>query len=111
MKRNRLVHHPDPIARSLDLAGDAWTLMILWVAGRGVNRFDDFKSEVRIPASTLAGRLRRLVAEGFFVRRRYRNYPPRYEYLLTDAGLDFQAVLSALSGWAHRNSSTTPPHA
>lgn len=109
MKRQRLVDHSAPIARGATLAGDVWTLMILWAAGRGVNRFDDFLTEVRIPSSTLAGRLKHLVAEGFFERRRYRSFPPRYEYVLTDLGRDFQTVLAALSDWTRRNFGGAPP--
>ena len=90
------------IARAVQDAGDAWTLMILRNALLGARRFQDFEEQLDAPPTTLARRLRALTERGFFVRRAYEAHPPRDEYELTDKGREFLPVLLALAVWGGR---------
>ena len=91
------------IARTLEIVGERWTLLVLREAFLGTRRFDDFQKELGIARNVLQARLERLVEEGVLERRRYQERPPRYAYRLTDAGRDLLPVLIALMGWGDRH--------
>ncbi|MBI2765607.1 MAG: helix-turn-helix transcriptional regulator [Chloroflexi bacterium] len=90
------------IARSLDIVGERWTMLILREAFRGVRRFDAFLS-LGIARNVLADRLQTLVEQGIFERRLYQTNPERFEYRLTEKGVDFFPVLMALMQWGDRH--------
>jgi DNA-binding HxlR family transcriptional regulator len=92
------------IARTLEVVGERWTLLVLREALAGTRRFDDFQSELGIARNVLQTRLTRLVEDGVLERRLYQERPQRYEYVLTTAGRDLLPVLIALMRWgdAHR---------
>jgi DNA-binding HxlR family transcriptional regulator len=98
MKHTSLADLPCPVARSLDVIGEWWTLLIIRDAFLGARRFDDFKA-TGIADNILAARLRRLCAEGLLERERYQTRPDRYEYLLTEKGRALGPVLAALRHW------------
>jgi DNA-binding HxlR family transcriptional regulator len=87
-----------PAARTLDVVGEWWTLLIVRDALRGARRFDDFK-QTGISDNILAARLKRLVEAGIFERSRYQQRPDRYEYLLTAKGRALGPVVAALRDW------------
>ncbi len=101
MQRASLAALPCPIARTLDLVGEWWTLLIIRDALRGARRFDDFKA-TGIADNVLSARLKRLTAAGVFKRRRYQTRPDRYEYLLTEKGRTLGPVVLALRAWGKR---------
>jgi DNA-binding HxlR family transcriptional regulator len=86
----------------MDLLGDWWTPLVLRECFYGIRRFDEFQEQLGIPRTTLAERLRRLVAEGLLEKRAYQNEPVRYEYVLTEMGADFWSVLLAMTRWGDR---------
>jgi len=94
------------IARSLEVLGEKWTLLILREAFRGRTRFSDFRDALGVARDILAARLTVLVDNGVMTKRAYRdeNAREREEYVLTDAGRDLRPVLAALTEWgdAHR---------
>ena len=92
-----------PVGRGLARAGDAWSMLILRDAGLGRTRFDDFQKSLGIAPNILTRRLATLVEAGMLERRRYSERPPRDEYVLTEAGLDYLPVLQALGGWARKH--------
>ena len=92
-----------PIARSLERVGEWWSILILREAGYGTTRFDDFQRRLEIAPNMLTRRLNALVEEGLLARRQYSDRPPRFEYVLTDAGRDFRPVLWALLAWGNRH--------
>jgi len=61
------------LARSFELIGDRWTLLILRSALYGVRRFDDFQADLDVPRSVLSNRLAALVESGIMERREYRE--------------------------------------
>lgn len=92
-----------PIAGTLDIVGDRWTLLVVRDLLRGRRRFAELKDSVEgIPGSVLSDRLKSLEREGIVVRRIYSNHPPRAEYVLTPKGHDLGPVVGALSRWGEQ---------
>ncbi len=94
---------PCPIARSLAFAGDAWSLLILRDAHAGLTRFDQFRKSLGIAPTILTRRLANLTEEGLLEKQRYSEHPPREEYLLTQAGVDFLPVLFIIGAWGRKH--------
>jgi DNA-binding HxlR family transcriptional regulator len=93
-----------PVASTLDLVGDRWTLLVVRDLLRGKTRFNELRESVEgIPASVLSDRLRVLERQGALVRRQYSDHPPRNEYLLTAKGHDLGVVVGALSQWGEKH--------
>jgi DNA-binding HxlR family transcriptional regulator len=102
VRRKSLADLECPIARSLDLVGDAWTLLILRDALLGATRFQDFQERLGMPPSTLTRRLGQLTEQGLLARRVYEHSPARERYELTEKGADLAPVLLVLSSWGNR---------
>lgn len=96
---------PCPIANTLDLLGDRWSLLVVRDAMFfGKRRFGEFaRSTDGIPTNILADRLRRLEESGILERIPYRKRPPRYEYRLTRKGKELFPVLREMALWAGRH--------
>ena len=94
-----------PIARSLDVLGEKWTLMVVRDALAGATRFSEFQTSLGLPRDVLADRLDTLVQAGVLIRRPYKpeSGRTRDEYVLTPAGQELSLVLMALGDWAKRN--------
>lgn len=103
MKRKSFGEMQCPIARSLERVGEWWSMLILRDAALGLTRFDQFQESLGIAPNMLARRLKGLVEAGLLERRRYSDRPPRYEYKLTQAGIDFRPVLWAFVAWGNRH--------
>jgi DNA-binding HxlR family transcriptional regulator len=95
-------HQVCSIARSLELIGDRWTLLIVRDAFRDVHRFDDFRARLGVAHNVLSDRLSRLTEAGVLERRRYQERPDRYDYHLTRQGKDLWPVLMSLLLWGDR---------
>ena len=102
MDKENSCDNPCPIARSLAVAGDAWSILILRDAHAGLTRFDQFRKSLGIAPTMLTRRLAALTEEGLLEKRRYSEHPPREEYLLTDAGRDFLPVLFMIGAWGRQ---------
>jgi DNA-binding HxlR family transcriptional regulator len=87
------------VARTLDVVGDKWTLLVLRDAFYGVRRFEDFTRDLGIARNVLTDRLGRLVDVGVLERRQYEQHPPRFEYRLTAKGRDLLPVLLTMMHW------------
>jgi DNA-binding HxlR family transcriptional regulator len=102
MSRTDTSDWPCTIARSANVLGDAWNLLIMRQACRGARRFDDFRSGLGIGRGILAAHLKELVDEGLLVREPYQERPPRDEYRLTDKGRDVYPILAAMAAWGDK---------
>jgi DNA-binding HxlR family transcriptional regulator len=91
------------VARTLEVVGERWTLLILRDAFLGVRRFADFAASLGIARNVLQDRLSRLVAEGVLERVPYQERPLRHEYRLTARGIDLWPVLVALMQYGDRH--------
>src|SRR4051794_29259778 len=90
------------IARSLAVAGEPWSPLVLRDVFIGVNRFDDIQRDLGISRKVLAERLKHLIDAGMLVRRPYSERPVRHEYGLTEMGVQFVDVLMAMVAWGDR---------
>jgi DNA-binding HxlR family transcriptional regulator len=89
-----------PVACTLDLLGDRWTLLVVRDLMRGKRRFAELvASPEGIPTNILANRLKRLVFAGVVSSRRYSLHPLRVEYELTPKGKDLRPVMRAMVEW------------
>jgi DNA-binding HxlR family transcriptional regulator len=102
MRRTKTSDWPCTIARSADVLGDHWNLLIIRQACLGTRRFDDFQAALGTGRNILSQRLGRLVEEGLLTRVSYQDNPPRFEYRLTQKGRDVYPVLAAMAAWGDR---------
>jgi DNA-binding HxlR family transcriptional regulator len=102
VKRTDTSAWPCTVARSADVLGDHWNLLLIRQACLGMRRFNDFQAALGIGRNILATRLARLVDEGIFAKVPYQDSPARYEYRLTDKGRDVYPILAALAAWGER---------
>jgi DNA-binding HxlR family transcriptional regulator len=87
------------VARTLDVVGEWWTLLIIRDALRGAARFDEFRDSLGMARGVLSSRLHKLVDQGILSRQQYSEHPPRYEYTLTEKGRALAPVINALMTW------------
>jgi DNA-binding HxlR family transcriptional regulator len=97
------------VARSLEVVGERWTLLIIRDAFLGLRRFEQFQENLGIARNVLTDRLNRLVDEGILERVPYSERPARYEYRLTQKGRDLNIALAGLRQWGDRYLSEKPP--
>lgn len=90
------------VARTLSVIGDRWTLLIVRDSFLGLRRFADFQKDLRMTRHRLAARLKKLVDDGILARVQYQDRPRRYEYRLTEKGIDLYPVVVALLRWGDR---------
>jgi DNA-binding HxlR family transcriptional regulator len=101
-----------PVACTLDVLGDKWSLLVVRDVMRGKKRYAEFlESPEGIPTNILADRLKRLAARGVLRSHRYSAHPPRVEYLLTDKGEDLRPIVRAMAEWGvrHEGGRMPPP--
>jgi DNA-binding HxlR family transcriptional regulator len=90
------------IARTLAVAGEPWSPLIIRDVWVGIRRFDELQRDLGISRKVLTERLTSLVGDEVLERRQYSERPPRHEYVLTAKGLEFTEVLMAMSAWGDR---------
>jgi DNA-binding HxlR family transcriptional regulator len=97
------------VARTVEVLGDRWTLLVLRDVFNGIRRFDDISAHLGVARDVLTKRLAALVAEGLVKRVPYQEpgARTRYEYRLTDAGRELRPVLLALLEWGDRHRAGT----
>lgn len=92
-----------PIASTLDLVGDKWSLIIVRDMVTGKKRFGEFMASPEgIKTNILTSRLRRMEEVGLVARRAYQANPQRFEYLLTERGQALLPVLQEMCRWANK---------
>jgi len=93
-----------PVARTLDVIGERWTLLILRdLFRKGPRRFQDLQESLAgVAPNTLSARLKDLEVRGIVARRLYSEHPPRLEYQLTEKGRTLGPVMKALRDWGQK---------
>jgi DNA-binding HxlR family transcriptional regulator len=97
------------IARTLEIVGERWTLLIVREALLGRRRFEDFLENLGIARNVLTNRLTLLVDNGVFERVRYQERPARYEYRLSPKGRDLGVVVVGLMQWGDKYEAAEGP--
>jgi DNA-binding HxlR family transcriptional regulator len=93
-----------PVAKSLELVGDRWTLLIVRDLLGGTRRFQDLAaSQKGIAPAMLSGRLKRMESHGLVTREFYSEHPPRARYTLTERGRGLGWVVGALAAWGSQH--------
>jgi DNA-binding HxlR family transcriptional regulator len=87
------------IAGALEVVGERWSLLIVRNVFLGLRRFDQIQDNLQIARNVLQTRLARLVEQGVLERSLYQERPARYEYRLTEKGLDLWPTIVALMQW------------
>ena len=89
------------IGAAVKIIGERQTFLVLREAFNGVRRFDDMQHRTAMPRQVLSDRLARLVDEGVLGKVAYQDSGQRrrYEYRLSDKGLDLYPLLVALMAW------------
>jgi DNA-binding HxlR family transcriptional regulator len=111
MLGNRYANQTCSIAATLEVVGERWSLLIVRNVLLGLRRFEQIQENLGIARNVLQSRLSRLVEEGVLERRAYQERPPRFEYRLTEKGLDLWPTIVSLMQWGdrHAGSPAGPP--
>ena len=99
MRWNRLEDEACSVARTVSVIGDRWTLLILRDCFLRVRRFEEFQARLGVTRPILASRLRKLVKDFVLAKVPYQERPLRYEYRLTQKGLDLYPIVMAIVHW------------
>ena len=92
-----------PVARTLDILGDRWTMLVVRDLFLGQSKFGDMLESLEgISPNLLADRLKRLEQQDIVRRAFYSDHPPRAEYCLTEKGQDLMPVVRAMAEWGIR---------
>ena len=102
MKWEEIGDQPCSVARTLSVLGDRWTMLILRNAFMGIRRFDDFQRSLGLTRHVLSERFKRLVEHGVLIKVPYVERQERFEYQLTDKGLDLYPLILAMVQWADK---------
>lgn len=108
----RLPRSNCPIATTLDLVGDRWSLIIIRDMMNGKSRFGDFlKSPEHITTNVLTDRLAVMEQMKLVRKTPYQRKPLRFDYVLTERGMSLLPVLQEICRWANRHfpKTRTPP--
>jgi DNA-binding HxlR family transcriptional regulator len=100
--RHRFCDENCSVARTLEIVGDWWTLLVVREAFAGTRRFADFEANLDISKNVLTKRLEHLVHHGVLARVDAGVHGERYEYELTPKGKDLVTILTALRQWGDR---------
>ena len=93
-----------PVAKTLEVIGDRWTLLVVRDLLSGAKRFQDLLATLPgIAPNILSARLKLMEEHGLIARRFYSDHPPRAEYALTDKGRELGMVVGALAAWGGRH--------
>lgn len=103
-KMGELRRSPCPVANTLDLVGDKWSLLIIRDMLVGSSTFGELAASPEgIPTNILADRLRRLEDAGVIVSSAYQDHPVRYAYSLSDKGKELADVVEAFVQWGKKH--------
>jgi len=92
-----------PVARTAEIIGGKWTLLIIRDLASGITRFHQLEHSLEgISPKTLSDRLRSLEEEGIISRRTFAEVPPRVEYTLTEKGHALVDVIESMRNYGKR---------
>ena len=100
MRWSQIDTTPCPLAQTMAIIGDSWTLLLLRDAVRGARKFEEFRQLTGASRAIISERLAHLVEHGILDRVIYQAHPPRYEYHLTSRGRALQPVMMSMAHWA-----------
>lgn len=102
MKWSELDKETCSMARTLSVVGDRWSLLILRDIFLGRRRFEDLCTQLGISRPALTQRLRKLEQNEVLQKRAYQDNPPRFEYHLTEKGIDLYPIIMTMAQWGDK---------
>jgi DNA-binding HxlR family transcriptional regulator len=102
MRREAPLPRPTAVQRTGAIFQEPWASLVLREAFFGVRRYEEFQRNLGVSRPVLARRLRFLVDAGILDRHLYQTKPDRYEYRLTEAGLEMYPIFLAMKAWGDR---------
>ena len=103
MKRTYTSQEFCPVARTLDVIGDRWTILVIRDVTLGITKYSDLlESLPGISPNLLSQRLKLLEEAEVLQRSFYNDHPPRAEYLLTDKGRGLVPILRMIAEWGYK---------
>lgn len=99
MKWSELTNDVCPVARTMSLIGDRWTMLIIRDCFLGLSRFDEFQKSTGMTRHVLSSRLKRLTQGGILQKRAFESGRARHEYVLTEKGKEIGPALAVLRDW------------
>src|SRR3989337_160659 len=109
MRSRTLLPEPCSVARTVEIVGDPWALMVIREAFLGARRFEEMRRHLGVAPNVLSDRLDALVRHGILKRVQYEARPPRDEYRLSQKGLDLYPAVVALMRWGERYTGDPAP--
>lgn len=98
-----LPYEPCPVARSVSLVGDRWSLLIVRDAFDGVRRFGDFQRSLGMARNILSDRLHKLVTAGVLEMQAASDGTAYQEYVLTAKGESLFPIIVAMRQWGEQH--------
>src|SRR4051812_6221052 len=93
-----------PVAKTLDILGERWTLLVVRdLLKLGPRKFQDLEESLGVAPGILSDRLKVLEEEGIIERGFYSTHPPRADYKLTPKGHELRIVIGALAVWGSKH--------
>jgi DNA-binding HxlR family transcriptional regulator len=102
MREIDIEHLTCSVARTIGVAGDRWTLLLLREFFLGTRRFETLQAHTGMSSRALADRLQRLQRLGIIDPVAYHDRPLRYEYRLTEKGLELYPMIVSMTRWGDR---------
>jgi len=92
-----------PYVTAQKLLTGKWTLLILHLLSEKIMRFNELQKGLpNLTQATLTKQLRMMEENGLVIRTVYSQIPPKVEYSLSELGIQFDPVLTALKVWGDR---------
>ena len=101
--REKMKNETCPVARSVDIIGDRWSLLIVRDAFDGLRRFSDFQRSLGMARNILSDRLHKLVNSGILTTQAASDGTAYQEYVLTAKGERLFPVVVALRQWGEQH--------
>lgn len=103
MNKDRAEAEECPVAKTLEILGDRWSLMIVRDAFDGIRRFGEFRHHLGLAKNILAGRLRDLVEHGILRVAPASDGSAYHEYVLTEKGVQLFPIIVSLRQWGEEH--------
>jgi DNA-binding HxlR family transcriptional regulator len=91
-----------PVAQTLNIIGEWWTLLILRDIFYGIKRFSLILDHLGISRKVLTNRLNSLISNNIIMRKKYQNNPVRYEYMPTESGKNLFPIIISIMQWGNK---------
>ena len=98
-QRDSVVERTSLFDEAAGLMGDRWASLILRSVFTGLNKYDEIRRDTAMATNILSERLSWLTEKGVLRHRQYNANPPRFEYALTQKGMDYYPALLMLLRW------------